>query len=137
MRKIILINLCLSMAISIFAQTKPKSAVTYYNRGVAKAQLQDYRGALEYFGSAIYLNPKYEKAYSMRGNAKSDLQDYRGAIADFNIAIEINPKYGVAYKIRGLAKALMDDKEGSCLDWSKAGELGVAEAYDLIKQHCQ
>ena len=35
------------------------------------------------------------------------------------------------------AKYNLGDKEGACLDWSKAGELGVMKAYEMIKKYCK
>jgi len=64
------------------------------------------------------------------------LQAYRGAIQDFNKAIEINPNLAQAYLNRGLAKISLGQKKDGCLDLSKAGEMGLAVAYDSIKEHC-
>ena len=58
------------------------------------------------------------------------------AINDYNKAIGLNPNYGYAYYNRGLAKIRLGQKDDGCLDLYKAGELGFAEAYDLIKQYC-
>ena len=43
----------------------------------------------------------------------------------------------MAYIGRGTAKIELKDNEGGCLDFSKAGELGLAEAYEAIKLYCQ
>jgi tetratricopeptide (TPR) repeat protein len=59
-----------------------------------------------------------------------------GAIADYNKAIELDPKDADAYINRGNAKYGNGDKKGACLDWSKAGELGTALAYEIIKKFC-
>ncbi len=77
-----------------------------------------------------------ETDYFEIGNAKYDLEDHRGAVLDYTKAIEINTKYSKAYYYRGFTKNLLGDKNGGCLDWSKAGELGYADAYDMIKKYC-
>ena len=63
-------------------------------------------------------------------------QDYNGAILDYNKAIELDPNNSNSYIKRGFAKYQMGLKDSACLDFSKAGELGEAKAYDLIKQYC-
>ncbi len=85
-----------------------------------------------YFSSVIFIG----MAYGMRGSCKFGLEDYRGAVADFDQDIKFIPNDKGAYQDRGSCKFNLNDKEGACLDWSKAGELGDAEAYDLIKKHC-
>ncbi|OGU77074.1 MAG: hypothetical protein A2V93_05355 [Ignavibacteria bacterium RBG_16_34_14] len=114
----------------------PKYAETYNNRGIVKGKLEDYRGAIQDYSKAIKINHKYADAYNNRGVAKGKLEDYKGAIQDYNNAIEINPKYAGAYYNRGIAKYNLGKKSEACLDWRKAGELGVDDAYDLIRKYC-
>ncbi len=109
---------------------------SYCNRGYAKHNLGDYRGAIQDYNKAIQLNPDYANAYYNRGIAKARLGDYRGAIQDYNKAIQLNPDDAEAYNNRGGAKFLLGDKNGACLDWSKAWELGNLNAYDFIKKYC-
>jgi tetratricopeptide (TPR) repeat protein len=85
----------------------------------------------------IELNPGFEDIYNNRGSAKYELQDYMGAISDYNKAIETNPESARAYFNRGLSKIKMGKKDRGCLDLNKASELGLAKAYDAIKEYCQ
>jgi len=41
-----------------------------------------------------------------------------------------------AYYNRGLTLIYLQDNEKGCLDMSKAGELGMQEAYPVIKKYC-
>jgi tetratricopeptide (TPR) repeat protein len=116
-------------------QINPNSINAYYNLGNAHLLLKDFSGAIQDFDKAIEINPKFEIAYYNRGLAKS-IDDNRSAIQDFNKAIEIDPNYADAYFGRGLSKYLLEDKIGACLDWSKAGELGLDKAYDVIRKYC-
>jgi tetratricopeptide (TPR) repeat protein len=59
---------------------------SYNNRGYAKSNLGDKKGAMADYDIAIRINPQDAEAYGNRGNAKSDLGDKKGAIADMNIA---------------------------------------------------
>jgi len=70
------------------------------------------------------------------GLTKDNLKDYKGAIQDYNKAIKLNPKDSDTYLNRGLAKILLGQKDDGCLDLSKASELGLAKAYEAIKEHC-
>lgn len=115
----------------------PTDAETYYARGYAKLYQQDYIGSIADLTNAIEINPNYGQAYISRGYTKSYLQDYRGAIADYTKAIKIDPTDARAYYGRGLAKIALGQKESGCLDLSKAGELGLVEAYEAIKKFCQ
>jgi len=108
----------------------------YNNRGTIKYSIKDYTEAIADYNKVIEINPNDGLTYFNRGNAKSDLKDYRGAIADYTKTIYINgfPK---AYLTRGLAKIKIGQKDSGCLDLSKAGELGISEAYEVIKKYCQ
>jgi len=70
------------------------------------------------------------------GGSKNDLQDLRGAIADYTKTIELAPDDAIAYHNRGLVKITLNQKDGGCFDLSKAGELGLGKAYDMIRKYC-
>ena len=74
--------------------------------------------------------------YFNSGVTKYDLKDYKGAIQDYTKAIELNPKLAEAYNNRGLTKITSGQKDSGCLDLSKAGELGLVEADETIKEYC-
>jgi tetratricopeptide (TPR) repeat protein len=113
----------------------PNNAEAYFNRASAKYDLGDNVGSILDFNKAIEINPDDADAFYNRSLAKYDQGDNEGCISDNNRAIEIDPEYGDAYYMRGLAKNNLNDLEGARLDWSKAGELGVTEAYQAIRQH--
>ena len=69
-------------------------------------------------------------------NTKVKKKDYLGAINDYSKAIELEPDFAEAYFNRGLTRIFLDDMEGGSLDLSKAGELGLTEAYNVIKRYC-
>lgn len=112
-----------------------QTAKEYHDRGIAKASLGDYGGAIVEFSKAIEIDPHSAEIFYRRGLAKSKLEDYRGAIADFSKAIEIDPRNAGAYNTRGLAKYWLGDKDEGCLDISKARELGF-NAYDAVYLFC-
>ena len=72
-------------------ETKLRRAATYHTRGVAKAGLGNYNGAIEDFSECIRLNPKKALYYHDRGEAKEALNQHEEAIVDFQKAKELDP----------------------------------------------
>ncbi len=72
----------------------------------------------------------FEKAFqdAQAGNVSD-------AIAGFDKVIEMAPEMAAAYYDRGLLKLLLDDSMGAIPDLSKAGELGIYQAYNIIKKN--
>ena len=68
-----------------------QTAEDYYNKGISKFNIKDYKGAISDFNKTIILNPNYADAYINRGIAKKMTLDYIGAITDYNKAIQLNP----------------------------------------------
>jgi hypothetical protein len=60
-----------------------------------------------------------------------------GAIDHYGKAIEQYPYMGDAYFNRGLVLIYLKDKEKGCIDLSRAGELGVGDAYNVISRYCE
>ena len=52
---------------------------------------------------------------------------------DYTKAIELNPSFAEAYYNRGLVQIFLKDTRKGCLDMSKAGELGLQDAYRVLK----
>lgn len=57
------------------------------------------------------------------------------AIENLTTAIHVNPTFAEAYYNRGLLFLLTDQTEAAVLDLSKAGELGIYSAYNIIKKN--
>ena len=104
---------------------------------MAKNNLEDYRGAVADYTKVIKIDPNRADAYYFRGLVKWDLEDYRGEIADLTKAIDIETSNEAkAYFLRGIAKNVLGQLDSGCLDLSKAGELGLGQAYEVIKEKC-
>jgi tetratricopeptide (TPR) repeat protein len=97
---------------------------------------EDYELILEDFESVLFLNPRFFFGYYNRAFINLKLKNYGNAIEDLNKAIELEPEFAEAYYNRGLTKIFMDDTEGGALDLSRAGELGLISAYNVIKRYC-
>lgn len=70
-----------------------------------------------------------------RGNVYFERRDYVHAIEDYSVAIALDEAVAEAYFNRGIANILADRKEDGVADLSKAGELGLYEAYSIIKKY--
>ena len=57
------------------------------------------------------------------------------AIAGFTSVIEQNNHFAEAYFNRGILYLLLDDTPHAIPDLSKAGELGIYQAYNIIKKN--
>ena len=67
----------------------PNFAPSYIARAEIKEILNDFKGVLEDYSTAIKLCPKNSKydLYYFRGSTKYSLKDFNGAIEDFNSAL--------------------------------------------------
>jgi len=116
---------------------KPDYADAYTMRGALKYNLGDYRSAIQDLNKSIMLFPDYNyAAYRVRALTKNELKDYRGAIQDYDKAIMLKPDYAKAYLFRGFSYGMLNKLNIACLNLSKAGELGMLEAYELIRKFC-
>jgi len=121
----------------------PNNRMFYVDRGLAKSQLKLYVESIIDYSEAIRLDSTTGVAFFYRSQAKVNLKDLRGAISDLDIYIRNLNKLGLtfdlgqAYYNRGMLHLQIDKNENGCLDLSKAGELGVSRAYEMIQKYCQ
>ena len=94
----------------------------------------DYRLVRADLDRVIELQPAFAEAYFNRANVSVKLKDYKAAIVDYTTAISLNDRFPAAYYNRGLAKIYTGNTEGGVADLSKAGELGMYQAYSVIKR---
>ena len=59
------------------------------------------------------------------------------AIESYDKAIRLYPYLADAYFNRGLVLIYVKDKEKGCIDLSRAGELGLSDAYGVIAKYCE
>ena len=86
------------------------------------------------YDMAIKYDPDFIYAYFNRANLRCALRDYRAAITDYTEAIERDPEFAEAYFNRGLARLSQGSTNQGIADLSKAGELGIVNAYSIIKR---
>ena len=82
----------------------------------------------------IKLYPEFAEAYFNRGNLMAISVKLPEAYDDYTKAIELDKNMGEAYYNRGLVQIFMKDTRKGCMDLSKAGELGIEMAYDVLRE---
>lgn len=103
MKTTLLLFLAFYTSPDCFCQT----AHEYFIKGKEKQDLNDYRGALVYYDSAIILAPNDSKLYLRRGLARNHEKDYQGANEDYTTSLTLKPEREmvvIAYICRGNLK---------------------------------
>lgn len=97
----------------------------------------DYSEAIDDMRQASALVPDFPYFYFNLGNLYCLSSQLVSSIESYDKAIELYPYMGDAYFNRGLVLIYLKDKEKGCIDLSRAGELGVADSYNVISKYCE
>ncbi len=97
----------------------------------------DYSEALADMEAAAAVLPSFPYIQFNLGNLYCLSSRFVQAIESYDKAIRQYPWMGSAYFNRGLVLIYLKDKEKGCIDLSRAGELGVEGAYDVISRYCE
>lgn len=113
------------------------------NTRTARARVQeqsykkyDYSASIADMKNALSIEPGFPFAYYNLGNLFCLSGDLPEAINQYSKAIKAFNNFAEAYFNRGLVLIYLKDKQKGCIDLSKAGELGVKDAYPTIKKYC-
>ena len=94
----------------------------------------DYESVKRDLDKVIELAPDFVYAYYNRGNVECIMKDYRAALIDYDQCLQVDSKFAEAYFNRGLTNIYLGNNRQGILDLSKAGELGLYSAYNIIKR---
>ena len=97
----------------------------------------DYSDAVKDMTDALETVPDLPYLYYNLGNLYCLSSEHIASIDNYTKAIDLWPYMGDAYFNRGLVLIYLKDKEKGCIDLSRAGELGVEDAYGVIKKYCE
>ncbi len=97
----------------------------------------DYSDAIGDLKRAAEIVPNLPYLFFNLGNLYCLSSELVNSIDNYTKAIELYPYMGDAYFNRGLVLIYLKDKEKGCIDLSRAGELGVEDAYGVIKKYCE
>ncbi|MDY0077399.1 MAG: tetratricopeptide repeat protein [Bacteroidales bacterium] len=104
---------------------------------VIEEQVADYSQARDVLHQLLKANRENAFAWYNLGNIHLHTQDFHPAIDAYSEAIKYEPALAEAYYNRALTLLFLGENELACSDLSRAGELGLSEAYAVIKRYCQ
>lgn len=125
---------------------KPNEALIYFCRAVWRYQHIEFEKSatsfdklsidlniiLKDYESVIKLQPDFSFAYYNKANLLCLQKRYAAAIETYTKAIETDNDFAEAYFNRGLTYIYTNHPSEGIADLSKAGELGIYQAYNLI-----
>ena len=101
------------------------------------ARTYDYSEAIEDMQAATEIIPDIPYLYFNLGNLYCLSGEMVNAIDGYTRAVKLYPGMGDAFFNRGLVLIYLKDKEKGCIDLSRAGELGIGDAYSVIDKYCK
>ena len=117
--------------------------LTMDDRGQARARVSeqvtrgyDYSEAIEDMEAAASTLEGIPYIYFNLGNLYCLSSRLVEAIGRYDKALSLYPYMADAYFNRGLILIYLKDKEKGCIDLSRAGELGIGDAYSIIARYC-
>ena len=106
-----------------------------YRRAMGeKTEGADFELMMRDYDYVIDHVPDFSFAYYNKANMLCIQQDFRAAIHYYTQAIAVDSDFAEAYFNRGLTHIFIDEVEEGLADLSKAGELGIYQAYNLISR---
>ena len=92
----------------------------------------DFDIMLRDYDQVIRLQPDFTFALYNKANILCAQREYKDAINYYTQAIQLDPDFSEAFFNRGLTYVYIGENEKGLADLSKAGELGIYQAYNLI-----
>lgn len=103
---------------------KSATAEQFFNNGVSKISIENYKDAIADFTEAIRFNPTYAASYYYRGFSHANLKENREAIADYTQVLQLTPSYAKAFFQRGLVYSSLEQKQEAIADYLQVIQLG-------------
>jgi tetratricopeptide (TPR) repeat protein len=132
--------------LTTFLQIDSTSVLALWQRAVCQARISKFNASegantdlstasvLADLNHALALRPQNPYLLYNRACIHALRQNYRQAIDDFTAALAIEPNLAEAYYNRGICHLNSGDQEAAKTDLSKAGELGLYNAYSVLKR---
>lgn len=106
-----------------------------YKRAMGEnTESADFELMLRDYDYVISHVPDFSFAYYNKANMLCIQQDFKAAISYYTQAIQVDNDFAEAYFNRGLTYIYINEIDKGIADLSKAGELGIYQAYNLISR---
>lgn len=92
----------------------------------------DYEMMMRDYDYIIHEQPDFVFAYYNKANVLCMKGDFEAAIPYYTRSVELDSEFAEAWFNRGLTRIYLGDTENGLNDLSRAGELGIYQAYNLI-----
>ncbi|UTW61567.1 tetratricopeptide repeat protein [bacterium SCSIO 12741] len=90
----------------------------------------------EMYQKTLELQPDFYYAWFNIGIVRAEQGNFNGAVEAYSKAIKVNPEFKEAYYNRALTYLYLKSNKKACNDLSRAGELGMHDAYSILKKYC-
>ena len=118
-----------------FCRANWRYKLLLYKRAMGEAmEGADFEIMMRDYDYVIQHVPDFSFAYYNKANMLCIQQDFKAAIAYYTQAIAVDSDFAEAYFNRGLTYIYINETEKGLADLSKAGELGIYQAYNLISR---
>ncbi|MBN2521788.1 MAG: tetratricopeptide repeat protein [Bacteroidales bacterium] len=97
--------------------------------------LRAYSEILYDLHKVLEFDPDFLYARYNIGYTRFLMKDYSGALAEFT-EVTLKKKIAEAHFNKALLQIFLDQKEEGCIELGIAGELGLKEAYSIIRKFC-
>ena len=122
-------------AIITFCRANWRFKLLEYQRATGELTAEsgmDFEIMLRDYDYVNRLLPDFAFAYYNKANMLCTQKEFQEAIAHYTKAIEADHEFAEAYFNRGLTRIYIDQIDEGIADLSRAGELGIYQAYNLI-----
>lgn len=123
------------IAITTFCRANWRFRLLEYQRmagELTQESSMDFEIMLRDYDYVVSLQKDFSFAYYNKANMLCAQKDYKAAIEHYSLAIEQDRDFAEAYFNRGLTYIFTGKNDEGIADLSKAGELGIYQAYNLI-----
>ena len=123
------------VSVILFCRANWRYRLLEYQRATGEQEAtanMDYEIMLRDYDQIIRLQPDFSFALYNKANILGAQKQWNDAINYYTQAIQVDADFAEAYFNRGLIYVYIGENEKGLADLSKAGELGIYQAYNLI-----